>query len=245
MIAIRRFQILLATAPFALMLGGCGSDAPKSGKVQPEADPAMEQALADEIMVDPDLAGQNPASAGIALGGQDASLPPDIDSPREIEAARRSALELVGGVDKMKTAPAPRVVEKGRPAGSTITAAARAAALGPNGADCAGKVEYTTAWAARMPETFPVYPRGNVKEAAGTDQDGCALRSVTYTTPVANGDVIDFYYTRASAAGFKTERLRQGIDEVLGGAKGKVSYLVSARQLASGRTEVDLITSGR
>ena len=50
---------------------------------------------------------------------------------------------------------------------------------------------------------------------------------------------------RAAAAGFKTDRVRQGSDEMLGGAKGGVSYLVSARPLASGRTEVDLITSGR
>ncbi len=244
MTAFRRFPMALVAAPL-LMLGGCGDDAPKATKAAPEADPALEKALADEIMVDPDLASRNPASAGIAIGTQDASLPPDDNSPEEIEAARRRALELVGGADRMKTAPEPRVVAEGKPAGSVITAAARAAALGPDGANCAGKVEYTAAWAARMPAAFPVYPRGNVKEAAGTDQDGCALRAVTYTTPVAHGEVIDFYYTRAAAAGFKTERVRQGGDEMIGGAKGGVSYLVSARQLPSGRTEVDLVTSGR
>lgn len=244
MTASCRFPIALMAAPL-LMLGGCGDDAPKAARAAPEADPAMEKALADEIMIDPDLASQNPASAGIAIGTRDASLPPENNSPEEIEAARRKALELVGGADRMKPAPEPRVVAEGKPAGGAITAAACAASLGPDGANCAEKVEYTTAWAARMPAAFPVYPRGNVKEAAGTDRDGCALRAVTYTTPVAHGEVIDFYYTRAAAAGFKTDRVRQGSDEMLGGAKGGVSYLVSARPLASGRTEVDLITSGR
>jgi hypothetical protein len=239
----RYLPVLLAVS---LPLGGCGgsSDAPQD-KSTVDADPLMEKALAEEIMVDPDLTAQNPANAGFAMSTADASLPPDNNSSKEIEAARSKAYELVGGKDRMTAAPEPRIVTAGNSADDVIGVAARAATLGPEGANCAGKVQYTTAWAARMPTAFPVYPHGNVKEAAGTDQDGCGLRAVTYTTPVAQGDVLDFYYTRAAAAGFRTDRIRQGHDEMLGGAKGKVSYLVSARQLPTGRTEVDLITSGR
>lgn len=238
--SIRLF--LLFAAPL-LMLSGCGDDAPKRKPVA-DADPALTGALADQIMVDPDLASANPASAGVAIGGGDGALPPENNSPEAVAAAKREALELVGGTGKMKNAPSPRPVAEGESPGAIITAAARAAQLGPDGANCGEMVDYTMAWAARLPAAFPVYPRGAVQESAGVDKDGCALRAVTFTTPVALEDVVNFYYTRAVAAGFSADRIRQGAEDMLGGAKGGTSYLVSARKLSSGRTQIDLVTSG-
>jgi hypothetical protein len=100
-------------------------------------------------------------------------------------------------------------------------------------------------WAARLPGAFPVYPRGAVQEAAGTDAAGCSLRVVNFVTPVPLGEVMDFYYSRARTAGFTTQRELQSGDDVLGGTKGSASYVVYARRLPSGHTEVDLVTSGR
>ena len=57
-------------------------------------------------------------------------------------------------------------------------------------------------------------------------------------------EVIDFYFTRARAAGFSARRVLQEGDDVLSGSKGRASYAVYARRLPSGNTEVDLVTSG-
>jgi acyl dehydratase len=97
-------------------------------------------------------------------------------------------------------------------------------------------------WAARLPATFPVYPRGATQEAAGTDQGPCALRAVRFVTPVPLGEVIDFYYTRALAAGYPANRARQQGDDRLSGARDQSGYAVWARRLESGNTEVDLVT---
>ena len=94
-----------------------------------------------------------------------------------------------------------------------------------------------------MPDAFPVYPRGAVQEAAGTDAGGCALRVVNFQTPVPVSEVMDFYFTRAAAAGFSAQHVLQGGDNVLGGVGGRAAYTVYARKLPSGAAEVDLVTS--
>jgi hypothetical protein len=99
-------------------------------------------------------------------------------------------------------------------------------------------------WAALLPQPFPVYPRGAVQEAAGTDAAGCALRVVSFVTPVPLGEVMDFYFTRARTAGFSAQRLLNEGDDVLAGVNGTASCVAFARRLPSGNTEVDLVTSG-
>ncbi len=55
---------------------------------------------------------------------------------------------------------------------------------------------------------------------------------------------MDFYFTRASAEGYEIERVLQDGDDVLGGTKGEASFMVFARTLPNGNTDVDLVTSG-
>jgi len=131
------------------------------------------------------------------------------------------------------------------PQGATLTAAARAAASPVSGANCADKAEYSSKWAARLPDAVPIYPRGAVQEAAGTDDGACNLRVVNYLTGVDTGDVVDFYYSSATKAGYSIQRVREGGDDVIGGTKGKASFIAYVRELPSGATEVDLIASGR
>ena len=95
-----------------------------------------------------------------------------------------------------------------------------------------------------MPAPFPVYPRAAVQDAAGTDVADCALRFVTFITPVPVDDVADFYFTRARAAGFSADRLLADGDDVLSGSKGPSSYLLYARRQPSGNSEVVLVTRG-
>jgi len=231
-------------AASALLLAGCGWFGGEDDEAVAEDDPAMTAALGDQITIDPDLARQNRAESAAFVPSGDGSLP-TVDSGAEaIAAARADALRLVGGPGKMQKAPGAQDVAGELPAGATLTAAARAATAPRGSRDCAARVQYTMQWAARLPAPFPVYPRGAVQEAAGTDASGCALRVVNFVTPVPLGEVIDFYYSRARAAGFSAQRVRQDGDDVLGGVKGGASYVVYARRMPTGNTEVDLITSG-
>ena len=62
------------------MLAACGGGAAEPG-ADDEMDPATQAALNDQINVDPDLANQNEANAGLT-GGSNASLPADTRSWR-------------------------------------------------------------------------------------------------------------------------------------------------------------------
>ncbi len=232
----------LHAAGAALLLAGCGTEQP--ARFEPERDPALTAALAEPLMIDPDLVGQNRANSAAAMPSHDGSLPTIDRNPEAIAAARAEASRLVGGSGEMRRAPAARVVEGALPADAALTAAARAAASPNADAECAARAEYTMQWAARMPAPFPVYPRGAVQEAAGTDAAGCALRVVNFVTPVPLDEVMDFYFTRAGAAGFTAERTLFDGEDVLAGTRGRASYVVYARRLPSGNTEVDLVTSG-
>jgi len=208
-----------------LLLAGCGADEPAA---VPDDDPLLAAALAEPILVDPDLVGQNRANSAVALPSHDDSLPSVDAGPEVIAAARDEALELVGGPGRMLHAPD---ADQGMP-------------LPKASADCTAQAQVTAHWAARMPEAFPVYPRGAVLKASGTDASNCRLRVVNFVTPVPLNEVIDFYFTRARRAGYSSERSLRDADEVLAGTKASASYVVSARRLASGNTEVDLVTVG-
>ncbi len=238
-----RYALLLPVLSASLLLAGCGKGKSDQGD-KGEDDPALTGALGDQIMVDPDLAGQNRGNAAISGGGPaNGELPPEQKTPEAIAAARSEAARLSGGV--IQSAPAP-VASAAATGGVTAaeTALSVPASLGEN---CPDKVEYAMSWVSRLPATFPVYPRGHVQEAAGTDKDGCRLRVVNYVTPVAVKDVIDFYYTRARSAGYDAEyALSSGEtrDHVLGGSKDVAAYVVYVRTLANGLTEVDLVANG-
>lgn len=233
---------LIACAATISLLAACG-DRPAEDSAQGEMDPASEQALNDNLMTDPDMAGRNEANA--ALSGTGNSAVPKINtSPEAVRAARARALELVGGVDEMKPAPSARTIAANAPDTPAMTAAARAA-VAPGGANCAAQVSYTTGWAAKLPPAFPVYPRGNTQEAAGTDEGECGLRIVTFLTPVPLDDVVDFYHSRALGAGYSAEHVKKAGDTILSGLRGESSYVVYGRELPSGVTEIDLVTSVR
>lgn len=232
-------RLLVLGLAGTLLVAGCNSD-----KKQPEGaetDPALSGALGEQIMVDPDMAGQNGAAIGV--NDNRITLPPQDRSPEAIEAARADAAVVAGG--ELKSAPPP---QKG--GAEALTQAAATAAQVAHSAkmsrtDCAGKVAYSNTWAAKLPDGIPVYPRGAVQEAAGTDSDGCALRVVNYGTPVSPGEIVNFYYTMAGKAGYGAEYRMDGNDHVIGGRKGGKAFVAYVRRLGNGITEVDLVTSGR
>ncbi len=205
------------TLAAAIALAGCS----KAHKTDAEASQA---ALGDAIVVDPTMTAEgNPA-------------------PQAIAAARKAAVNLAG---EIRALPAPikgsaSQLSANAAAAAQITPAARTAKT-----DCAAKVQYDKGWAGKLPAELPLYPQAAVQEAAGTDGDGCALRVVSFGTPVDQLDVIGFYRTMALKAGYSADYRLDGSDQVLGGKRGGQAYVVYARKQANGLTEVDLVTSGR
>lgn len=94
----------LLLAPLVFGLGACGKGTPLP-EAADERDPAIVAALADPIMIDPDLASQNRGNAAIALDSF-AAVPLDATSPEAIAAAKADASRLTGGL--IKTAPEAR-----------------------------------------------------------------------------------------------------------------------------------------
>lgn len=234
-----RLSLLFAAAPLALLAACTDGD-----DTQDEAgarDAASQAALDEDLASDPDLAGSNEGNAALT-GSSDGSLPQIDTSPEAVTAARSRAMEMIGGTGALRPAGSPRELGRGENATTAMRQAA-IAAVEPGGQDCASRVEYTTAWAAKLPGAFPVYPRGNTREAAGTDEGSCSLRVVTFRTPVPLDDVLAFYNTRAQAAGFNTEHVKAAGDNILSGTKGRSAYVVYGRRLPNGITEIDLVTS--
>lgn len=239
------FTLLLLTGGPLLLLGGCGQDDSEAvSVVQDIDDPLMDAALSEQILVDPDMINRNTANRAIALGPQDGAIPMVDRGADAARAARDEALELVGGINAMRRAPQPERVDGKLPESARLSVAARAASAGEGNRDCASIAEFSALWAARMPEAFPVYPRAAVQEAAGTDSGGCHLRVVNFLTPVALGDVMDFYFTRGSTNGFAMQRVLQDGEDVLGGTADGRSFMVFARAIDGGMTSVDLVTTG-
>jgi acyl dehydratase len=99
-------------------------------------------------------------------------------------------------------------------------------------------------WSLQLPQALPIYPRGHLVEAAGNDTLGCRLRVVRFVTPVAPGDVIDFYHSRAKTAHLDLRHVAAEGVAVLEGSKGAAAYAVQARRRSDGLTEADIVVNG-
>src|SRR3569623_1538277 len=143
-------------------------------------DPAMMSALQDQIMADPSLARK---------ANNDAVRPP--------------AQPLSGAVppDGIAAAPAGTAA----PPGQAPSQATRSTP-----APCAGALRYSAGWADRRPADLPLYPDARVSEAAGSQNDACALRAVSFSTSASLQQVMDWYYTRATNAGYSAEQQADG-----------------------------------
>lgn len=204
------------------------------------ADPALMGALQDQIMVDPQLAGQ---------ANKDAIRPPSqpysAPLPSETVAAAKAAMPKEGELLK---APAPSgKCDACAAQEQAITLATLAAKQkDKRTAGCAAKLSYSAAWAARLPTGMPLHPQARVTEAAGAQDAQCALRVVSFSTPQPLQTMIDWYYTRAVKGGFTAEHQAKDGQHVLGGTRDRdgSAYVVFLSSRADGGTDLDLVASG-
>lgn len=240
-------KFIVAALP-ALALAACsggsgaGNDA-AADNVSNGTDPALTAALQDQIMVDPGLTQQ---------ANGDAVRPPSqpysgaLPSPNV--AANNGGAPGVDG--ELLHAPAPKPADKSctqcqasRDAVTLGGVAARQKDARTSG--CAGSLQYSAAWATRLPRDLPLYPQAHVTEAAGSTQGQCALRVVSFAAPQPVQAVIDWYYTKAIRAGYSAEHQLDGDEHVLGGTREKDggAYVLFLTPRSDGGTDVDLVAN--
>lgn len=195
-------------------------------------DPALAGALGDQIMVDPQLSKQaNNDAIRPATQPVNGETPPD---------AVRAPADATPSGDQ--TAPAPT---KGTGSGGATTLGALAARQGSSVQDCGPKVAYSAQWAAKLPAALPVYPDGHVTEAAGTNDGGCALRVVSFTSTASVNNVLNWYFSKAKAAGYSAGHQVDGQEHMLAGNRNKdgATFVLYVRPHAGGGSEADLVVN--
>ena len=236
----------IAILPLALAAcGGGGADNQNVDALDNEitgntADPALMGALQDQIMVDPQLAGQ---------ANKDAIRPPSqpygAPLPAETVAAAKAAMPKEGELLK---APAPSgKCDACDAQGQALTLGSLAAQQkDKRTAGCAARVNYSAQWAARLPAAMPLHPQARVSEAAGVQDGQCSLRVVSFSTPQPLQTMIDWYYTRAVKGGYTAEHQAKDGQHVLGGTRGRdgSAYVVFLSSRADGGTDLDLVANG-
>ena len=236
----------LAMMSLVLALAACGKGDKDASLAALDAqltdnatDPALKGALADPIVVDPQLVGQSNRNAVRSADRPTNGAVPVLTG--DAGAAQAEAVKLAGG--KLLAAPS---ASEGEAMASTVTLGAvareEAGRRGGNG-NCAKKLNYGMEWAQRLPEPFGLFPGAQLTEAAGAQVDGCTLRAASFVTPAPRQGVMDYYYTLARRAGYNGEHKILGGDHVLGGTRGSdgSAYFILFTDAPGGKTSVDII----
>ncbi|MFN4112744.1 MAG: hypothetical protein ACK4GD_02250 [Sphingomonadaceae bacterium] len=231
----RATPLALAT----LLLAGCG-DAPAATSPFEDIEPAAARALNDPLMTDPDLVAINEASSALT-GSNDHSLPLMIDTPEAVREAQDRAIALLGGSGSVPPLPAPGPLEEETQVSPLVMLDEVAARLA--GAErCLASARYSAAWAARLPDAVPIFPRGATIEAMGSDAPGCALRAVRFRSPVPAEDLARFYFGKSREAGYRANYAANDESWQVTGQTGAARFLVRGRPSLLGGQEVDVIT---
>lgn len=167
----------------ALMAAACSPAEPTA--IPTRDDPVLERVTDGPLLTDPDLSGADESGEAVTFDTV-RQLPVLPANPAAIDAARAEAIEIAGA------AAVPLPPRSAAFALARSGAAAHAGTLGVSSA-CAAGLTKGAIWAARFPAALPIYPRGAVSDAAGSDAAGCKVRVAEFTTPVAPADVLAFY----------------------------------------------------
>lgn len=220
-------------AGLALLLAATACGGKDEDKSRNGIDPAVANALEDQIMVDPNLVGQANRFGRTAPTGSEAPMP----------TPGTGGVTVAPG--KLLRAPAPT---QGAGTGS-ITLGERAqdqAARGKRAAgDCERNFHYSASWATLLPTAFPLYPDAQVTEAAGNNDEPCRMRLVSFASKAPLQTLIDFYYTQAVRNGFTAEHQLADGEHILAGTRDKDDgvYYLSFNARKGGGTDVDMIVN--
>jgi hypothetical protein len=206
-------RLTALTAALALAACNGGADQNDLADLGNDADPALTSALNDQILVDPNLVNQ---SNRTAVRPPATPTQAQYPSPAPTGAGAGAAAAPAGN----STAPATGGAAAARARLASAPAAGTGGGAAGTGCTDPGRLDYNSAWARRMPAEFPLYPGARVTEAAGSSENGCRARIVTF----ASGDhwqrVLDWYHTRAVRSGYSSEHQVRGTDHVLAGTSG-------------------------
>lgn len=251
------FPKLVSAVALSLALAACGTSEHVGDEAEQldeailgdadNSDPALTEALEDQIMVDTDLAGQSNANA--ALPGNAVAGAPVPETLHSVADAQRAI-----SAGRLLRAPAPTEGEdctdcSARSAGrgeTTLGALAEEQASTPEFPVCNDPVAYGMEWASRVPRAFDPYPRSEVLEAAGKDSEHCNLRVVSFRSSASMQRLLDWYYTRAVRSGYSSEHQVRHGNHVLGGfrARDEGAYYIIFAPRPGGGTDVDVIVNG-
>ncbi len=255
---------LIAAACFGI--SACGSSDNKKNQIEAldeklagkGSDPAMNAALEDRILVDPDLvdgANNNMVQAADAPlnGASPADTGYDGDKPggNAIRSSRTYATPQELNDGTLLRAPKPRIVaaenctDCGANRGMTLDEAAAAQGVKRGKGTCSDKLQYGASWAGRMPTEFPLYPQSRLKEAAGVEGGLCDIRVASFTTSANMQSVADYYYTRAKRSGFSADYEIRGGEHMLGGVRDNDggAYVITLNPARGGGTAVDIVAN--
>lgn len=210
-------------------------------------DPAMMAALQDQIMVDPALAQQSNTDT-VRPPAQPYSGAVPADDVARPPASAPMSTHGIATSDAVKPDPAPQA--GGCPGCAAKKQSLTLGALVSRQPDrrtaaCAGAMRYSARWAERLPADLPLYPGARVSEAAGADSATCRVRAVSFSTDASPQTVLDWYYARATGAGYSAEHQADGAEHMLGGTRGGDggAYAVILTARHGGGTEVDLLAN--
>lgn len=121
-----------------------------------------------------------------------------------------------------------------------LVAAQRAPAI----TACAPRLGYTADWANRLPTGLALYPDAHVAEAAGTDDGGCHIRVVRFTSNAAPASLVDWYRGAARAGGWAASLRADGPMQALSGQRPGARFDVYATLRGPGGSDVVLLVAG-
>ncbi len=219
-----KLRLGLMAPALLLSLSGCGSDGKEEldkmdqqlAAKKAKSDPALNEAVEGQIMVDPALSSQS----------NDHSVRP-ANQPN---------------ADALPIAPPVASTNPGQTLGGIAAEQARIAQESFNG--CELGVAYSAEYAASVPADLPLYPKGQVSEAAGSNTATCKLRAISYSAPVAVGELVTYYATMAKAAGYVVGDKASGESHIVTGkraADGGAFYAILAP--AGTSTSVDFVAN--
>jgi hypothetical protein len=257
--SIQTIAVALAVGFSSLTLSACGSSDEKAKGIEAldeklagkGSDPAMNAALEDRILVDPELSeSANSNMVKVTDKPLEGAVPPDTSYEGDTSTAE------VASTAKLMRAPKPRVVADAdvdsgctscgtASKGQTLEDMAAMQGTKRGKGTCADKLQYGAAWSTRLPTEFPIYPKGRVKEAGGVEGGLCDIRAVSFSTSASMESVADYYYTRARRAGYSADyELRKG-EHVMGGTRDNDggAFVLFLNPLPGGGTAVDLVAN--